>query len=89
MTNHDIRFFILIVFLLWIVFYFSLLSWKFYNLRRFGALNRRKYPKFTTKDDLLNLKLMSEEDYIKVQNSKVIIFEKNPIRELNNQNEDK
>jgi len=28
---------------------------------------------------------MSEEDYIKLQNSKVIIFEKNPIRELNNQ----
>ncbi|PGS55233.1 hypothetical protein COC46_03585 [Bacillus sp. AFS041924] len=85
MTNHDIRLFILFVMLLWIVFYFGLLGWKFYNLRRLGALNRRKYPKYTTKEDLLNLKLMSEEDYIKLQNSKVIIFEKNPIRELNNQ----
>ena len=89
MTNHDIRFFILFTILLWIVFYFGLLSWKFYNLKRFGSLRRRSYPKFTTKEDLLNLKLMSEEDYNKLQNSKIIIFEKNPIQGLVNQNKNK
>ncbi|MEH7402406.1 MULTISPECIES: poly-beta-1,6-N-acetyl-D-glucosamine biosynthesis protein PgaD [Bacillaceae] len=89
MTNHDIRFFILFVILLWIVFYFGLLGWKFYNLKRFGSLRRRSYPKFTTKEDLLNLKLMSEEDYNKLQDSKIIIFENNPIQELVNHNKNK
>lgn len=89
MTNHDIRFFILFVILLWIVFYFGLLGWKFYNLKRFGSLRRRSYPKFTTKEDLLNLKLMSEEDYNKLEDSKIIIFENNPIQELVNHNKNK
>jgi poly-beta-1,6-N-acetyl-D-glucosamine synthesis protein len=83
-TNSDIRMFIFFAFLIWIFFYIGLFSWKFYNQKRFGSLNRRTYPEPTTKDDLLNLQLMSEENYIILQNSKRIVFEKNPIHELTN-----
>ena len=64
----------------------ELLSWEFYNQKRFGALKRRTYLKSTTKKGLLNFKLVGEEGYTKLQNLKIIIFEKNPIHELDRQN---
>ena len=89
MTNSEIRLFIFFVFLIWLLFYIGLLGWKFYNQKRFGSLTRRKYPELTTKEDLLNLQLMSEDDYSKLQNSKIIIFDRNPIRELTNRKGEK
>jgi poly-beta-1,6-N-acetyl-D-glucosamine synthesis protein len=82
MTNSDIRSFLFIVFIIWIVFYLGLWSWKLYNKKRFGSLNRRVYPEHSTKEDLLSLKLISEKDFDSLHESNVIIFEKNPIKDL-------
>lgn len=82
MTNQDIREFVLEGLLIWMAFYFALWLWKVYNTRRFGSLTRRKYPKPATNEDLLALQLMKEEDMELVQQSKYIVFEKNPIRDF-------
>jgi biofilm PGA synthesis protein PgaD len=84
MTNSDIRSFVFFVFFLWIVFYIGLWSWKLYNKKRFGSLNRRVYPVHSTKEDLLRLKFMSEKDFHSLHESNVIIFEKNPIKDIYN-----
>lgn len=82
MTNQDIRFFILMIICIWTFFFIGLWSWKSYNLKRFGPLNRRVKPKLTTQEDLLNLDLMNKEDFLLLHNSRLVIFEKNPIKEL-------
>ncbi|MGG1677231.1 hypothetical protein ACIFOT_15950 [Neobacillus sp. NRS-1170] len=82
MTNSDIRSFLIMVFCLWLIFYIGLWSWKNYNLKRFGPLKRRSMPNDTTKEDLLRLKLMSEEDFQSLHQSRVVVFEKNPIKDI-------
>ncbi len=82
MTNQDIRMFILLTFNCFFIFCSILLSWKFYNKNKFGQLNRRLEPKQTIKEDMLALNLMDEETYDLLFKEKVIIFEKNPLKEL-------
>ncbi|MGM7719208.1 poly-beta-1,6-N-acetyl-D-glucosamine biosynthesis protein PgaD [Metabacillus sp. Hm71] len=82
MTNSDIRAFLFIILFIWAIFYLVLWGWKIYNKKRFGSLNRRTYPANATKEDLLSLQFMSEKDYDSLQQSNVIIFEKNPIKEI-------
>lgn len=82
MTNKDIRGFLFMAFFMWAVFYVGLWCWKIYNMKRFGSLKRRKYPLPTSKADLLALGLVDDKDYETLQNSKYIVFEKNPIRDL-------
>jgi poly-beta-1,6-N-acetyl-D-glucosamine synthesis protein len=82
MTNEDIRSFLYVVFTILLSFIIGLWSWKVYNTKKYGSYNRRKYPPATTEDELLALGLMSKEDYLLLQESKIATFEKNPIREI-------
>jgi poly-beta-1,6-N-acetyl-D-glucosamine synthesis protein len=82
MTNTDIRLFMLLIFFIWAIFYSGLWSWKNYNLKRFGALNRRLPPEYTSTEELLNLELMSKEDFHLLHHSRVVVFEKNPIKDI-------
>jgi poly-beta-1,6-N-acetyl-D-glucosamine synthesis protein len=82
MTNNDINMFLIIVFLLLIMSFLILLIWRTYNKKKFGKLNRRVYPKNTTKEEMLSLNLISEENFNKLQEQGVLIFEENPIKEL-------
>jgi poly-beta-1,6-N-acetyl-D-glucosamine synthesis protein len=82
MTNRDIRDFIFMIFFIWFFFYIGLWGWKNYNLKKFGQLNRRLQPNLTAKDDLLSLELMNEEDFQLLHQSRLVIFEKNPIKDL-------
>ncbi|KEF36782.1 PgaD-like protein [Schinkia azotoformans MEV2011] len=81
-TNKDIQIFTFKGFLIWFCFYFGLRIWRQYNRRRFGILTRRHYPGPTTKEEMLALQLMSKENFELVQQSKFVVFEKNPIRDL-------
>lgn len=82
MDNEDIRSFILLSLIIFILSFTVLYLWKLYNKMRFGRLNRRKNPNKTTCDDMLSLNLVSKENYNILQTEKIITFSKNPIREL-------
>ncbi|MBP1925090.1 biofilm PGA synthesis protein PgaD [Sedimentibacter acidaminivorans] len=81
-TNYDIRMFLLSTFIFFIIFFVGLLMWKYYNKNRFGKLNRRAMPNESTDDDMLALNLIDPNAYELLKYQKVIIFEKNPIKEL-------
>jgi biofilm PGA synthesis protein PgaD len=82
MSNHDIRMFLLKAFIYFSIFFSILILWKYYNKIRYGRLNRRSKPLITTDEDMLRLKLIDAEVYNVLKRDKVIIFEKNPVREL-------
>ena len=82
MSNHDIRMFLLKALICFGIFFVTLNLWKFYNKIKFGNLNRRTMPTDTTDEDMLGLKLVDVETYELLKTNKVIIFEKNPIKEL-------
>lgn len=82
MTNKEIWSFMWIVFCIWLIFYIVLWCWKNYNLKRFGSLNRRTQPIPTTKKDILSLGLMDEKDFQLLHQSRVVVFEKNPIKDI-------
>lgn len=82
MSNYDIRIFLLKAFIYFSIFFTILLSWKYYNKIRYGRLNRRSKPLMTTDEDMLRLNLIDSEVYNVLKRDKVIIFEKNPVREL-------
>jgi biofilm PGA synthesis protein PgaD len=86
MSNHDIRMFLLKAFIYFSIFFTILISWKYYNKIRYGRLNRRSKPLVTTDEDMLRLNLIDEEVYNVLKTDKVIIFEKNPVRELERRN---
>lgn len=79
-TYIDIKIFLRIGGIIFFAIYLLLSAWNFYNKKRFGGLSRRKYPSLATKEDLMNLNMIDETTYEKLQNEKVIVFEKNPIR---------
>ena len=81
-TNEDIRQFSLISLVWFVVGILGLLTWKCYNFKRYGKLNRRKPPMPTTQQEILELGLIEHEIYDQLQNSKVIILETNPIKDL-------
>lgn len=81
-SNMEIKNFIMIS-LIWFIGLFLLLSlWRIYNKKRFGSLRRRKSPTNTTKEEMLQLGLISEVTYDELQNKTIIVFEKNPVREI-------
>ncbi|MGI6712460.1 MAG: hypothetical protein ACOX4L_07020 [Bacillota bacterium] len=82
MTNDDIRKFFSFGGILFILFYLLLWLWVYYNRKKYGNLTRRKYPKPTTKEDLMGLNMIDESVYERLQNEKVIIFETNPVKDM-------
>ena len=80
MNNSDIKEFLFIGAIIFSIIYTSLIAWSVYNRRKYGKLKRRKYPTDTTREDMLNLNIIDEDIYELLQNNKVIVFEKNPIR---------
>ncbi|HAX73077.1 MAG TPA: poly-beta-1,6-N-acetyl-D-glucosamine biosynthesis protein PgaD [Firmicutes bacterium] len=84
-TNQDIQSFFLVS-AIWIGIIFSLLYiWRTYNKQRFGKLKRRKMPLVTSDEEMVNLKLVDKDDYENLQQHKVIVFEKNPVKDLINE----
>ncbi|NLJ99093.1 MAG: hypothetical protein GX320_07515 [Tissierellia bacterium] len=81
MTNMDIRNFLKIGGILFVLIYLLLSIWSYYNRKRYGNLTRRKYPGLTTKEDLMELNMIDEIIYEELQNKKVIVFKTNPIQD--------
>ncbi|MDD4593254.1 MAG: poly-beta-1,6-N-acetyl-D-glucosamine biosynthesis protein PgaD [Parabacteroides sp.] len=81
-SNNDIRRFLAMTFIIFLIFFVSLLSWKYYNKARFGKLNRRSRPGDTTDKEICDLKLVDAITYERLKKEKVVIFEKNPIKEI-------
>ncbi len=72
----EIKDFLKLSTLIFIAIYIILVVWSFYNKRRYGKLERRKYPGITTKEDMLNLNILDEEIYEALQNNRVLVYEK-------------
>ncbi|MCA0981158.1 poly-beta-1,6-N-acetyl-D-glucosamine biosynthesis protein PgaD [Exiguobacterium aestuarii] len=81
-TNEDIRGLISFGVLILIGLAILLFVWRTYNKKRYGPLNRRKTPTPTTLEELNNLGLIEPSTIEMLQQDKVIIFEKNPVKEL-------
>lgn len=81
-TNEDIRGLISFGVLILIGSATLLFVWRTYNKKRYGPLNRRKMPTPTTLEELNNLGLIEPSTIEMLQHDKVIIFEKNPVKEL-------
>lgn len=81
-TNEDIRDLISFAALILIGLATLLFVWRTYNKKRYGPLNRRKAPTPTTLEELNNLGLIEPSTIEMLQHDKVIIFEKNPVKEL-------
>lgn len=82
MTTNEIRLFMIETLILFFVFFLGLMAWRYYNKIRFGTLNRRIPPVDTLEEEMLGLQLVDQETYNILKNDKIIIFEKNPVREL-------
>lgn len=81
-TNEDIRGLISFAVLILIGLATLLFVWRTYNKKRYGPLNRRKAPTPTTLEELNNLGLIEPSTIEMLQHDKVIIFEKNPVKDL-------
>lgn len=81
-TNEDIRDLISFAALILIGLATLLFVWRTYNKKRYGPLNRRKAPTPTTLEELNNLGLIEPSTIEMLQHDKVIIFEKNPVKDL-------
>ena len=81
-TNTDIRELISFGVLVMIGLSVLLIAWRTYNKKRYGQLNRRKPPVPSTVEDLNNLGLIDTTTIERLQHDKVITFEKNPVKEL-------
>lgn len=81
-TNTDIRELISFGVLVMIGLSVLLITWRTYNKKRYGQLNRRKPPIPSTIEDLNNLGLIDATTIERLQHDKVITFEKNPVKEL-------
>lgn len=79
MTSRDVKVFLALGGVVFIVVFLLLYFWNFYNKKRYGSKTRRKYPKPTSEEDLENLNMIDQTSYRKLQNNTVIIFETNPI----------
>lgn len=79
MTSTNIKTFLFISVFLFIAIYLIVFLWSFYNKKRYGSLRRREYPVDTNKEDLMNLRMLDEFNYERLQNSKITHFEVNPI----------
>ena len=82
-TNKDILMLFLIILLLVCIIFIILYVWKFYNIKRYAHLTRRKYPLPTTDEELFALDYMDKIKFEMLKTGKIIVFEQNPIKELN------
>lgn len=80
MNVGDVRLFTFVILLLFIFILVLLYVWSIYNKKRYGNLNRRKYPKPASKEDMLHLNMVDEFTYEALQHAKEITFEKNPVK---------
>ena len=80
--NGDIRLLLLIAAGIFILFSISLSLNRIYNIKRFGSLKRRTYPRSTSMEELVGLNLVDEATIWQLQENNYIIFEKNPIVSL-------
>jgi biofilm PGA synthesis protein PgaD len=87
MTNNDIWDIFKIGAILLISIYILLSAWGSYNKKKYGSLRRRKYPAPTTEEDLMKLNMIDEITYEELQNERVIVLEKNPIKNVEKQSE--
>lgn len=81
-TNRDIRELLGFGALALLISACALYVWRTYNKKRFGPLSRRKAPTDTTREDWLKLELIEPDEIERLQRDKVIVFEKNPVKEL-------
>ena len=81
-TNHDIRELLGLGSLALFSSACALYVWRTYNKKRFGPLDRRKAPTDTTREDWMKLALIEPDEIDRLQRDKVIVFEKNPVKEL-------
>ena len=81
-TNEEIRVFVIISIVWFTISFLILWIWNRYNYRRYGKLNRRKYPGETTREEILKLDLISPEIYTNLQENKIIILETSPVRDI-------
>jgi poly-beta-1,6-N-acetyl-D-glucosamine biosynthesis protein PgaD len=51
--------------------------WRIYNIKRFGKLNRRRFPMDATNNDVSKFFGLSVDEIISYQNEKTIVFENN------------
>lgn len=80
MTSEDVRSFSLLVVILFISIFVLLYLWSFYNKKRFGSLERRRYPDPAVREDMLGLDMIEESIYEELQDTKEITFEMNPVK---------
>ena len=81
-TNEEIRVFVIISIVWFTISFLILWIWNRYNYRRYGKLNRRKYPGETTREEILKLDLISPEIYTNLQKNKITILETSPVRDI-------
>ena len=80
MSNDDVRSFLLLVLLGFIIIYSLMWTWSKYNKLKYGPLRRRTYPKDSEITDFVKLGMMDFEMIHHLQNSKEITLEKNPLK---------
>lgn len=78
--SDDVRKFILLVALMYVLIFMVLLAWSIYNKKKFGALKRRKYPPKTTDQEILDLGMIDKDVFEKIKTAKRTQFQNNPIR---------
>lgn len=81
-TNNDIQYFVKLSIMYFCISYIILFSWKMYNKKRFGKLQRRADSKPTSDEEMLSLGLIKPEIYKILKTDKIIIFDENPVRDL-------
>ncbi|MFN4213508.1 poly-beta-1,6-N-acetyl-D-glucosamine biosynthesis protein PgaD [Exiguobacterium sp.] len=81
-TNADIRGLLALGLMALLASALILFTWRTYNKKRYGSLNRRKPPTPTTIEELASLGLMDEADIQRLQTEKVVVFTDNPVKEL-------
>ena len=81
-TNNDIQYFVKLSIMYFCLSYIILFSWKMYNKKRFGNLQRREESKPTSDEEMLSLGLIKPEVYKILQADKIIIFDENPVKDL-------
>lgn len=86
-NNQEIRNFMLLSIILFVISFIILFAWRTYNKKQYGNLNRRKPPIPTTDEDMLKLNLMQKDDYLYLKNNKKVVFYSNPIREIYEEDE--
>jgi len=58
-----------------VVIFAIVMGWSVYNYRKYGKLNRRKFPKPVTDDELLQYFDITPEQLDRLKNSKVVYWD--------------